>query len=584
MYKASSIRVVRYIILFLFLVLFASLFRLQVIEGKKYESIAENNIVRIKKLLPVRGEIFDQKFRSIALNKPSINLYCTPGKVADKLKLIEFISQNFSIKSEEIEKILYENRFRLYQEILLVQNVDHSNLVRVMEFFNYYPSLSYKTESIRDYSYPNHFSGHLGRINEKEYKVRKEQGYTINSFLGKTGLEKQYESLLRGKNGHRIIQVDASGNDLQLFKHNLDKPAQNGADLILTIDNQLQAYSNSIFPEDMKGAIVVMNAETGGILTYLSKPEFDQNIFSSNISTTVWNELMNDQDKPMLDRIIHGAYPPGSVYKPIMATLGLETNTIQKDTKLVACDGGLMVGDRYFKCWWEEGHGRLDVIDAMKVSCDVFFYDLSLKFSLDDINQFSKKNMITRKTGVDLPSERSGFFPTHKWYIDNYGKYVPIIGHKVNLAIGQGEVLTTTLQICAYYAALSNNGKWMRPHLLKKYILGNKTSNFKTEGVQIPVSEENLELLRLSLWKAVNERYGTGTAANVGGVDVYGKTGSAENHMGEETHSWFAGFVETDEYKISFIVFVENGGHGGSVAAPIAGKIIQFYDALRKQK
>lgn len=584
MYNTNSLKIVRYIIFGLFLILISFLIKLQIIEGSKFNSIAENNIVRIKTLHPIRGEIFDRKFRPIVVNESSINLYITPSKIKDSKKLIEFINLNFGIDPAEIHNLLYDNRFRLYQELLLQQNVEYLNFVNVMESFNYYPALSYKIESIRNYAYPNHFSGHLGRINETEYNTRKEQGYTINSFLGKTGLEKKYENLLRGQNGHKIIQVDASGQNLQLFKQNLNQPAKNGADLILCIDNDLQKYANSIFPEKMKGAIVVINAETGGVLTYLSKPEFDQNIFSQNISSSQWNALMNDLDKPMLDRIIHGAYPPGSVYKPIMATLGLETNTIQKDTKLVACEGGLMVGDRYFKCWYEDGHGQLAVIDAIKVSCDVFFYDLSLKFSLAEINDFTKKNMVTIKTGIDLSGERSGFFPTREWYIENYGKYTPIIGHKVNLSIGQGEVLSTPLQICAYYAALCNQGIWCKPHLLQKYISGNKTENFDLEKYQLPISEENLDLMRISLWKAVNERYGTGTAANVGGVDVYGKTGSAENHMGEKTHSWFAGFADTDNYKIAFVVFVENGGHGGSISAPIAGKLIHYYQAKENRK
>lgn len=584
MYNSNSVRVIRYIIAVIFLILFVFLFRLQIIEGEKYSSIAANNIIRIKTLYPIRGEIFDRKFRPIATNTSSINLYFTPGKIKNQQKLIDFISRNFNIEPAEMEKIIYENRFRLYQEILLIQNIEYSELVKVVEFFNYYPSLSYKTGTVREYAYPNHFSGHLGRINETEYKSKKEQGYSINSFLGKTGLEKQYEELLRGKNGYKIIQVDASGKDLQLFKHNLDQAAQNGADLILCIDNELQKFAADIFPKNKNGAVVVMDATTGGILTYVSKPEFDQNIFSKNIPVSLWNQLMNNPNKPMLDRIIHGAYPPGSVYKPIIATLGLETNTIQKDTKLSFCDGGLMVGNRYFKCWWEKGHGQLDVIDALKVSCDVFFYDLSLKFDLDEIGAFTKKNMITRKTGIDLPAERAGFFPTHQWYIDNYGKYVPIIGHTVNLSIGQGEMSVTPLQLCAYYAALCNQGKWLRPHLLQKFISGNITSPYQTDSNDLPVSRENLELIRLALWKTVNERYGTGKAASVSGVNVYGKTGSAENHMGEETHSWFAGFAETEEYKIAFVVFVENGGHGGSVAAPLAGRLIQFYDELEKRE
>ena len=582
MFKLTLTRILYIIILVIFLILFVSLFRLQIVEGAKYEQIAAKNIFRIKTIPPVRGEIFDSQFRPIARNKPSFNLYLTPGLIDDKEVVSEFVSNNFDISSKEMKEIIFNNRFRLHQEILIVQNVTFEKIVKASEKMNYYPSLSYKTEAIRQYQYNNHFTGHIGRINEDEYKKLKKDGYTINSLLGKSGLERYYESILRGKNGKKVIQVDASGQNLNLFKENLDVPPENGADLILTLNNDLQNFVSNIFPKNEKGAVVVMDADNGGILAYVSKPDFDPNIFSTNISTNEWNRILKNPDKPMMDRNIHGTYPPGSTFKPILATLGLETNTIDSKTKLIACDGGLMVGDRYFKCWWEKGHGRLNVSEALKVSCDVFFYDLSLLFSLDQINKYTKQNMLTVRTEIDIPGERKGFIPTHKWYMDNYGKYVPIIGHKVNLSIGQGEVLTTPLQICAYYAALAKNGRWTQPHFLCKSISEKGTEDFIPETKTLPVSAENMQIIKQALWNSVNQRYGTGTAATVAGVDVAGKTGSAENHMGKVTHSWFAGYASNAEFNISYVVFVENAGHGGSISAPIAGQIIDFYNRLDK--
>lgn len=582
MFKLTFKRILYIIITAIFIIIYISLFKLQVIEGKNYEQIATKNIVRIKTIPPVRGEIFDEQFRPIAVNKPSFNLYLTPGLIKDKILVSEFISNHFDISLEEILEAIYNNRFRLHQEILIVQNVLYEELVKASEKMSYYPSLSYKIGAIRQYEYNNHFTGHIGRINESEYQKLKENGYTINSLLGKSGLEKYYETILRGKNGKHVIQVDASGQNLRLFKENLSISPENGADLILTINNDLQNYISSIFPKKEKGAIVVMNSETGGVLAYVSKPDFDLNIFSGNISQKNWDKIIKNPAKPMLDRIIHGTYPPGSVYKPVIAALGLETNTIDAKTKLVSCDGGLLVGDRYFNCWWYKGHGRLNVSDALKVSCDVFFYDLSLKFTLAQFNEYTKKNMLTVNTGIDLPGERKGFIPTRKWYIDSYGKYVAIIGHKVNLSIGQGEVLTTPLQICAYYAALANNGKWIQPHLLHKSITEKTSDEFIPKTKMLPVSDKNLQLINQALWNSVNQRYGTGTAARIAGVNVIGKTGSAENHMGDVTHSWFAGYASNSDFNISYVVFLENAGHGGSISAPIAGKIIDFYNRLEK--
>lgn len=557
-----------------------SIFNLQIIEHDKYRITAENNFLRIKTIYPVRGEIYDQNYQPIVTNKPSYNIYISPGKIIDREKVTEFLSKTFALPRDEIQKVIYENRFRLFQEILILQNVNYDKLVKAAENFNYFPSLNYKAEAVRKYHYKNHFTGHLGRINTQEYDKLRENGYSINSFLGKNGLEKNYETLLRGENGYEIIQVDASGKNLQFFKNNLEKKATNGADLILTIDNRLQDHISKIFPKDRKGAVVLMNPRNGVILAYVSKPDFDQNIFSSNISNQEWNALINDPDNPLLDRVIHGTYPPGSVYKPIIASLGLEKKLIDAKTKLANCTGGLQVGNRFFKCWYEQGHGRLNVIDAMKYSCDVFFYDLSTKLTLDEIKVYTRQNMMTIKTGIDLTGERAGFFPDKKWYVDNYGRYISIEGQKVNLAIGQGEILVTPLQICAYYAALCNGGLWVEPHLFARSITEKRTTRFDQRKKKLPISAENFAIIEKSLFKVVNEAYGTGVAASISEATVYGKTGSAENHMGTETHAWFAGFVRSQRPDLAFVVFLENAGHGGSVAAPLARKIIRFYLSL----
>ncbi|MCK5050381.1 MAG: penicillin-binding protein 2 [Candidatus Cloacimonetes bacterium] len=578
MYKKFTISdYTGYVIAFIFFILLFFVFKLQIIESEKYKNIAEKNIVRIQTIYPTRGEIYDRKYRPIALNKPSYNLYITPGKIVDKEKVSEFVSSNFNKEIDEIKKIIHENRYRSYQDILLIQNIPFEKMVKTSEQFNYYPSFLFKAEKVREYYSANHFTGYTGRITEEEYRELRGKGYSINSNLGKTGLEKYYENILRGENGQQVLQVDASGNNLEFFKHNLQTDPRNGDDLILTIDNDLQEYVSLIFPKNKKGSVVVMDIKTGGILAYVSKPDFDPNLFTGGISAGQWNELITNPNRPMLDRIIHGTYPPGSVYKPIMASLGLEENEIDSKTKLAKCDGGMWFGNRYFKCWLKEGHERLAVEDAMKYSCDVYFYDLSTRFSLEQLNRYTKQNYLSTRTGIDLPGERRGFFPSRKWYIDNYGKYVGILGHKVNLAIGQGEVLVTPLQICAYYSAIGNDGIWKQPHLLDKRIEAENTYKNIVDEKHLPMSKETLKLIQNSLYITVNEKYGTGTAASIGGIRVYGKTGSAENHMGKKTHSWFSGYAKCDKFEIGFDIFVENGGHGGSVSAPVARKLINYY-------
>ncbi|MCK4695269.1 MAG: penicillin-binding protein 2, partial [Candidatus Cloacimonetes bacterium] len=203
------------------------------------------------------------------------------------------------------------------------------------------------------------------------------------------------------------------------------------------------------------------------------------------------------------------------------------------------------------------------------------------KCSLEQMNDYTKRSFLTVKTGIDLIGERSGFFPTYKWYVENYGKYVGIIGPKVNISIGQGEILVTPLQMCFYFNAIANNGKWIQPHILEKEIGEKRTILYSGITKNLPISTKNLEMIQESLYKAVNERYGTGVAASFPDIEVYGKTGSAENHMGKKTHAWFAGYVKWDKPEIAFVVFMENAGHGGSVAAPLAAKFIKYYDKMR---
>ncbi|MDP8268861.1 MAG: penicillin-binding protein 2 [Candidatus Tenebribacter davisii] len=583
MYKKRALSYyLSYTVILIFLILLISVFKLQIIDSEKYKNIAKKNVFRIQTIYPTRGEIYDKKYRPIAINKPSYNLYITLGKIVNKDSVSKFISINFDKSIDEVAKIIHDNRYRSYQDILLIQDIPYEKKVLASEKLNYYPSLLFKTEKIREYTYSNHFTGHTGRITEDEYKTYRNKGYSINSNIGKTGLEKQYESILRGKNGQTVLQVDASGNNLDFFKYNLQVTPQNGSDLILTIDNDLQEYISSILPENAKGSIVVMDLKTGGILAYISKPVYDPNLFASGISSAQWNNIISNPDNPLLDRVIHGTYPPGSVYKTIPASFGLESKLIEKDTKLAKCKGGMWFGDRYFKCWLEKGHGRLNVIDAIRYSCDVFFYDLSTKISLENLNRFTKQNYLSTRTGIDLPGERKGFFPSRKWYLEHYGKYVGILGHKVNLAIGQGEVLVTPLQICAYYSALGNNGVWKQPHLLDKRIETKHSYKNIAEEKHLPLSEETIKIIQRALYLAVNGKYGTGTAASIKGIDVYGKTGSAENHMGDTTHAWFSGFAKCNKFEIGFAVFVENGGHGGSVSAPIARKLINYYYGILK--
>ncbi len=563
----------------LFSLLAGALFRLQVVKGNYFQRIAESNFVRIRRITATRGEIYDHKYRPIAQNIPSHNLYLTSGKIKNLPALSRFLQVNFGIAPAELQDLVLKQRFKTYEEILLADNIPYETMLTLSEQLNYYPELAFRIGSTRKYLYPNHFTGYVGRIDETEYDRYKQEDYSLNSYIGKTGLERYYEVLLRGKDGREIVQVDAQGRSLNLFQPGGDIEPLNGLSLVLTIDNDLQDFVSNTFPAGMKGAVVVSDIRSGGILAYVSKPDYDPNVFMQKIDPKTW-EFLNRSEKPLLDRVIHASYPPGSIFKPLTAGIGLESGLVTPYTRLASCAGGMKIGNRFFRCWNRSGHGSNNVIDALRVSCDVYFYDLSLKINLDKFRQFVSGAHLFGKTGIDLPNERSGFFPDTAWYRKTYGKNEGIIGHKVNLAIGQGEVLTTPVQMNAFYAAIANNGLWTQPHLLKQTVGRGRLTREQVMPLvkkRLPFSPGTIQTIQQGLWAVVNAPGGTGAHAKVSGGTVYGKTGSAENAMGRTTHAWFCGYLVTTKPEIVVTVFLENAGGGGAMAAPITQRIMNYY-------
>ncbi|MBI9031827.1 penicillin-binding protein 2 [bacterium] len=585
MNKLSLTQILLFILLLGFAILVIALAKLQIIDGGQYTEYAENNYIKKRRLDANRGEIYDRNGLPIAQNYPAINLAIVPGFIEDKDSLKTFLSTFIDVSDEDIDNFLYETRFRQFQENIFSYNLKEKQVAKIAEHINFFPELRFVISNTRKYHIPNHFTGYIGRINQQEYAILKDQDYHYNSYLGKTGIEKQYEAILKGVDGVKLDLVNAKGRNLDLFRgisNNRDviniEPI-NGMDLNLTIDLKLQQMIDDTFPPDLNGAVVVMNYENGEVLAYVSRPEFDQNIFMSKIPTTVWDSIRSNPSQPFLDRVSKAVYPPGSVFKILTAGYGLENKIVNRWTKLSYCDGGMQIGNRYVKCWNHFGHGSLNVIDALKVSCDVYFYDLSFRMDLDNFCYFVKDSMLSEKTGIDIPDEAKGFFPTTQWYIDAYGKYVSIRGQMVNLSIGQGEMYMTPLQICALYAGIANDGLWIKPHLLKKASRGQEILTFddfmQNREIKLPFSDENIAIIQESLRKVITNYDGTAHSINRPNRNIYGKTGSAEHKVGSVTHAWFSGYDK--DTKIAISVFVQEGGGGGSVAAPIAGQVFDFY-------
>ncbi len=581
----STTFVLRIVVITAFCLLLSFLFILQIIHGQTYKEYAENNYVRKHIINAKRGEIFDRNGQPIVQNYPSVNLVTIPQFINNLDSLKIFLNTNFSISDTEVDSLLYEARFRRYKKNILIDNLSTEQIATIAENLNYYPSLSLEIGNTRKYQIANHFTGYIGRINSKEYKSLKNEGYDFNSYLGKTGIEKQYESYLKGSNGIGLTLVDAKGRDLKLFtdisnrEDLIYKPAIDGMNINLTLDLNLQSHVDSLFKDNQQGAAIVIDYKTGEILAYVSKPSMDQNIFMSRISQDQWQSIQADTLKPFLDRVSNANYPPGSVFKIVSSGFGLDFDLVNRWTELSYCDGGMQIGDRYVKCWNHYGHGRLNVVEALKYSCDVYFYDLSMKINLDDFRYYVKDCMLTQKTGIDLPTEAKGFFPSEKWYKSTYGKYTSIKGHMVILSIGQGEVFVTPLQVCSLYGAVANNGVWKKPHLFKQASRNDEKLLYEeiesNTSVDLPFKDSTLPIIQEGLRAVVNENGGTARMLDFPGRHIYGKTGSAEHKKGRLTHGWFAGY-DTDT-GIAVVTFRQEAGHGGSVAVPIAKDIFEFY-------
>ena len=564
------------VVIIIFIILLNFLFRIQVIEGKNYQEIAEENYFRKIKKCPKRGIIYDRNLQPLLENVPSLAVYIDIEKIKDKEKLADFLAENLSIKKEKVLSIIYQHRFRKFAPILIDDEVDLETAIKFEENMDIFPSIIVESESRRNYLYNDHFLGYVGKISQEEYKLLKTDGYDKIDYIGKVGLEKYYERVLKGEKGFDIVQVDASGSSLGLMRGDLSKPPLSGADLVLTIDIDLQRELANLLPKDLSSAAVVMDCRTGGIIASASTPSYNQNMFVSGMNTEYWQTIVNDKNNPLLNKVCNATYPPGSIFKLLVAAYVLEKELVEPYEILVDCEGGVEYGGRFFGCWKKTGHGPVNLLDAIRVSCDTYFYKLAEMINLDDFKEFVDDCGITCKSEIDIISERKGFFPTSFWYDENYSKFGWTRGHLLNLAIGQGEVLVTPLSMVRFYSSIANGGILLQPHFLDYYFYKGKTEEIVYDKTKLTMKQETLEFLKLSLDEAVNAKGRTGGMARVKGVRIGGKTGSAENYKGD-THAWFAAIAPLQNPEIAVVVFIENGGSGAGAAAPLAGKIMAHY-------
>lgn len=560
------------ILLASFLFLFYGFFKIQVYSADKYAQISFENSVRQITLHPNRGVIRDSYNRILVDNRPSFLVSIIPRQFP-KLKLSEFAGIIGENEEFVREKIKGRNSFR---PIVIKRDLDYQILAVLEEMKLDLPGMLIEPESKRYYSdqiNSPHIFGYVGEVNKNE--AAKNELVESGDLIGKAGLELTYDSNIRGSKGIQFIAVDAEGRELGSVSDDRNINPHPGMDLHLTLDYNMQQFAESLMV-DKRGAMVALDTRNGNVIVFVSKPDYDPRLLSGKISPQIWTDLLNDPSQPLFSRVIQGAYPPGSTYKVVAALAALEEKIITPKWTAF-CPGYYKLGRKTIHCWNTGGHGKLDLPAAIKNSCNVYFYQLGLKIGLDIWEKYSKLMFFGQPTGIDLPNENTGLVPSVNYFNKQYGINGWTKGVLANLAIGQGELLTTPLQMAQCAMILATRGVIHTPHLTN-YLVDNKTG----EKIYFPVkskythgiSKKNYDIVRKAMREVVDG--GTGWLAGVYGIEVAGKTGTAQNPHGD-SHAWFIGFAPYENPEIAIAIIVENGGGGGAVAAPLAKLILEKY-------
>jgi penicillin-binding protein 2 len=559
----------------LLLTLGSAYFRTQILQNQDYTLRSNDNRLRAISIPAPRGAVYDRTGKLIAETITTHALFLEPASLDSTREMLERLKPILQL-SDSLEALLLEKREHQPNQPLAVANdLNFDQLSRVEEHRAELPAVSLEPIPLRRYPKGEavaHIIGYVGEISERELADSAHwKGYKPGQEVGKAGIEREYEHTLAGVPGERYVEVDARGKVIRpLARDEANQPVA-GHDIHLTIDLAAQRFAHDIFPAKMKGAVVAMVPSTGEILVMYSNPSYDPNQLIGGIPRALWRALSSDPGHPLLNRATGGTYPPGSTFKLATAVVGLASGIIKPDTHMpIPCTGGMTYAGRYARCWKREGHGSLDLAGAIAASCNVYFYQLGIWLGLSRLTAEGTRLGFSRETGVDLPSEQAGTFPTGThWYKKHFG-WAPTPSEVMSLAIGQGPYAQTPLRMAQFYSALAGDGTAPAPHLLAHASKASPETDLK-------VTPEILQALRKGLAE-VTEPGGTAYYASLEHWKLYGKTGTAENSQGAD-HGWFAGFAGPPggAPEIAVAAVVEHSGHGGVVAAPIAAKVADFY-------
>jgi penicillin-binding protein 2 len=570
---------------------------LQLIEGERHLAVSEANRLRADYIQAPRGLLLDREGRALVQNRPSRNLVLDPAVVrshekelVERLALLRDVDGSNLFDTNAVRRLLRQARITPSQHPILLEDATPEEIALFAEQQYRLPGVIQEVAMRREYPHgtlAGHMLGYIGEIPEKRLDSLAAKGYRMGDLIGQMGLEEQYENVLRGRDGVRYIEVDAKGRVVGIPDDMPRTEPVPGRHIRTTIDLDLQKVLEDAFADSLNGAAVALDPRNGEILAMASSPRIDPNIFSlpARRRAKEWAKLALDSRRPLNNRAIQGTYEPGSTFKIVSSLAGLVSGKVGYNSHFpVACKGGFRFGVRYQRCWQESPpyHGALSMNGALTQSCDVYYYQLGLLVDMEIINRTAMELGLGQKTGIDLPNEKAGYLVDSASHEQRHKR----LGWKwargliLNLAIGQGQ-LVTPLQLASMIGGVANGHHVMTPHLMQA-VLDPETNKVLVAPEpkvlhKLPYTEEQIAQIHAALDSVVNGNHGTGRSARLKELRVGAKTGSAENPHGEKTHALFVAAAPLDAPEIAIGVIVENAGHGGSVAGPIAGKILKAW-------
>lgn len=585
---------------FVLFMLFALLLRfiyLQVMRHDYFQTLAESNRIAVVPVVPNRGLILDRNGLILARNYSGYTLEIATRKVVDLEATINELSTLVDIQPKDrkrFKKLMAESRN--FDSLPIRNRLSDEEVARFATQRYRFPGVEIKARLFREYPYgegTSHLIGYIGRINEKDVEQLEEDdlasNYLGSDYIGKTGIEQSYEKELHGTTGFEQVEVDAGGKAVRALSRTAPKSGNN---LTLTLDAKLQEIAEQAFG-NYRGALVAIDPSNGDILAFVSKPGYDPNLFIDGIDTENWDALNNSPDVPLNNRALRGQYPPGSTIKPFMALTGLHYK--ERAPSYTISDPGYytLPGSRHqYHDWKKGGHGRVDMFKSIVISCDTYYYGLATELGIDNIHEYLSEFGFGKKTGVDMEGEVSGLLPSQEWKMKRH-KQQWYAGDTVSVGIGQGYNLVTPLQLASATATLANDGIAYKPHFVKQVqrANGSKPDPEPQPVFDMHIKPEDIDLVKRAM-EAVTQPGGTAAGASAGApYRMAGKTGTAQvvgMKQGEKydasklseynrDHAWFIAFAPADKPRIALAVLAENGGHGGSTAAPIARKVLDYY-------